>query len=35
MIWFIYDRFEVVVSKQTLSTELRVAGWSRKLVRKP
>ena len=34
MTWFIHDRFQIIVSRQTLSAELRVAGWSRKLVRK-
>ena len=34
MTWFIYDRFQVVVTRKTLGIELRVAGWSRKLVRK-
>ena len=34
MMWFIHDRFQIIVSRQTLSAELRVAGWSRKLVRK-
>ena len=32
MAWYIYDSFGVVVSPQTIATELRVAGWSRKLV---
>ena len=32
MAWYIYDSFGVVVSQQTIATELRVAGWSRKLV---
>jgi len=26
MTWFIHDRFQVVVSRQTISAELRVAG---------
>ena len=34
MTWFIYDQFQIVVSRQALSAELRVVGWSRKLVRK-
>ena len=32
MAWYIYDSFGVVVSPRTIATELRVAGWSRKLV---
>ena len=34
IIWFIYDWFQVVVTRKTFSIELRVAGWSWKLVRK-
>ena len=34
MTWFIYNWFSVVISRQILSVELRVAGQSRKLVRK-
>jgi len=34
IMWFIYNQFQLVVTRQTLSAELRVAGWSRKLVRK-
>ena len=32
MAWYIYDSFGIIVSPQTIATELRVAGWSRKLV---
>ena len=32
MAWYIYDSFGVVVSPRTIAIELRVAGWSRKLV---
>lgn len=34
MAWYIYDSFGVVVSPRTIATELRVAGWSRKLARR-
>ena len=34
MTWFIYNWFQVVVTRKTLNIKLRVAGWSWKLVRK-
>jgi hypothetical protein len=32
MAWYVYDSFGVIVSPRTITIELRVAGWSRKLV---